>query len=72
VKDDSLYPHVDSVIALIRGAVSRAKHNLSESESESPTIGSIGELIDKYHKHQTTMRHDKVYAQLGMASDAGA
>jgi hypothetical protein len=29
---------------------------------------SLGELIDKYHKHEATKDHDKIYALLGMAS----
>ncbi|KNG90091.1 hypothetical protein ANOM_002111 [Aspergillus nomiae NRRL 13137] len=30
---------------------------------------SLGELIDGYHTHDATLRHDKIYALLGMSSD---
>src|ERR1700753_2909540 len=30
---------------------------------------SLGELVDMYHTHKATKRHDKVYALLGMCSD---
>jgi hypothetical protein len=32
-------------------------------------ICSLGELVDMYHTHEATKRHDKVYALLGMSSD---
>ncbi|KAE8373910.1 heterokaryon incompatibility protein-domain-containing protein [Aspergillus bertholletiae] len=30
---------------------------------------SLGELIDTYHTHEASLRHDKIYALLGMSSD---
>ena len=30
---------------------------------------SLGELIDVYHTHDATLRHDKIYALLGVSSD---
>ncbi|KAF5872025.1 putative het domain protein [Botrytis fragariae] len=51
-------------IHLIRGSIFRPKYN-------SSSLGdlSLGELIDMYHNHKATVRHDKVYALLGMCSD---
>ncbi|GAB1195906.1 hypothetical protein APSETT444_005171 [Aspergillus pseudonomiae] len=33
---------------------------------------SLGELIDAYHTHDATLRHDKIYALLGMSSDGSS
>ena len=33
-------------------------------------IRPLGELLDMFHTHEATERHDKVYALLGMSSDA--
>ncbi|KAK6612703.1 het domain protein [Botrytis cinerea] len=51
-------------IRLIRRSIFRPKYN-------SSALGdlSLGELIDMYHNHKATVRHDKVYALLGMCSD---
>ncbi|TGO16027.1 hypothetical protein BTUL_0033g00650 [Botrytis tulipae] len=51
-------------IHLIRGSIFRPKY-------KSSSLGdlSLGELIDMYHNHKATVRHDKVYALLGMCSD---
>ncbi|CZR68380.1 related to heterokaryon incompatibility protein [Phialocephala subalpina] len=55
---------IRSVTYLIRGAIFRPKYAMS------PLGGlSLGELIDMYHTHEATKRHDKVYALLGMSSD---
>ncbi|KAF7918004.1 uncharacterized protein EAE98_010032 [Botrytis deweyae] len=62
------YSDLQSVIRptihLIRGSIFRPKYN-------SSLLGdlSLGELIDMYHNHKATVRHDKVYALLGMCSD---
>ncbi|KAF7943820.1 uncharacterized protein EAE97_005890 [Botrytis byssoidea] len=51
-------------IHLIRGSIFRPKY-------KSSSLGelSLAELIDMYHNHKATVRHDKVYALLGMCSD---
>ena len=51
-------------IRLIRRSIFRPKYN-------SSALGdlSLGELIDMYHNHKATARHDKVYALLRMCSD---
>src|ERR1700712_1381382 len=62
-----LEAHVDlqnrirSITYLIRGAIFRL--------GVSKGVCALGELIDMYHTHEATERHDKVYALLGMSSD---
>jgi hypothetical protein len=59
-----LHSLIRSVTYLIRGAIFRPKY------TTSPSSGlSLGELMDMYHTHEATMRHDKVYALLVMSSD---
>ena len=58
-----------SVTYLIREAIFRPKYTTSGSSRVSLNIRPLGELIDMYHTHEATKRHDKVYALLGMSSD---
>ena len=58
---------IRSVTYLIRGAIFRLSH--SSSGGVPKGICSLGELLDMYHTHEATERHDKVYALLGMSSD---
>jgi hypothetical protein len=61
---------IQSVTYLIKGAIFRPKYATSRSGgSSSLDICPLGELIDRYHTHEATKRHDKVYALLGMSSD---
>jgi ankyrin repeat protein len=60
---------IHSVTYLIRGAIFRPSYVVSGPGRVSQGIGSLGELIDMYHSHEATQRHDKVYALLGMSSD---
>jgi hypothetical protein len=60
---------IRSVTYLIRGAIFRPKYATSRSGTASLDICPLGELIDMYHTHEATLRHDKVYALLGMSSD---
>lgn len=60
---------VRSVTYLIRGAIFRPKYASSWSGKVSLEIRPLGELIDMYHTRKATLRHDKVYALLGMCSD---
>jgi hypothetical protein len=55
---------IRSVAYLIRGAIFRPEYGKGSQD-----ICSLGELIDMYHAHKATKRHDKVYALLGMSSD---
>ncbi|KAF1813456.1 HET-domain-containing protein, partial [Eremomyces bilateralis CBS 781.70] len=57
------------VAFLIRGAIFRSRNMSRKQGILSLDICSLGELIDMYHSHQATKRHDKVYALLGMCSD---
>jgi hypothetical protein len=67
------YPELQSLIRavtyLIRGAIFRPQHATSSPETISLNIRPLGELIEMFHTHQATLRHDKVYALLGMSSD---
>jgi hypothetical protein len=56
---------IHTVTYLIRGAILRPKGSGEVSQDICP----LGELIDMYHTHEATLRHDKVYALLGMSSD---
>jgi hypothetical protein len=56
---------IRSVIYLIGGAIFRPKGSGRVSQNICP----LGELIDMYHTHEATWRHDKAYALLGMSSD---
>jgi ankyrin repeat protein len=60
---------VRSVTYLIRGAIFRPEFAMSRSDRASLDICSLGELVDMYHAHEATKRHDKVFALLGMSSD---
>ena len=57
------------VTYLIRGAIFRSKYVSSRLGRVSLDICPLGELIDMYHTHEATNRHDKIYALLGMSSD---
>ncbi|PWY86557.1 HET-domain-containing protein [Aspergillus sclerotioniger CBS 115572] len=54
---------VTSVFDLIKGSIFR-----SASQAHPGNL-SIDELIDRYHTHEATWNHDKVYALLGLSSD---
>jgi hypothetical protein len=64
---EGLQNRIRSVTYLIRGAIFRFSH--SSSGGVSKGICSLGELLDMYHTHEATKRHDKVYALLGMSYD---
>ncbi|THV52588.1 hypothetical protein BGAL_0075g00340 [Botrytis galanthina] len=59
-----------SVIDLIERAGLRPKFKANSREKFSLNIRSLAELIDMFHTRQATDRRDKVYALLGMSSDA--
>lgn len=58
-----------AVTYLIRGAIFRPAFSMSRSDRTSLDICLLGELIDMYHTHEATKRHDKIFALLGMSSD---
>lgn len=58
------------VTSLIRGAIFRPKKQASDQGRLHLDIGPLGELVDSYHAHKATERHDKIFALLGMSSDA--
>lgn len=58
-----------SVTFLMRGAVFRPRRLSAKQARFSLDICSLSELIDQYRTHETTIRHDEVYALLGMSSD---
>jgi ankyrin repeat protein len=60
---------IRSVAYLIREAIFRTSYSIGSSGRSSLDICSLGELMDMYHAHEATERHDKVYALLGMSSD---
>jgi hypothetical protein len=60
---------IRSVTYLIREAIFRPGYSTGNSGRSSLDICSLGELMDMYHTHEATKRHDKVYALLGMSSD---
>ena len=65
-----LHNLVRSVTYLIRQANFRPTHGICWSDMSFLTIRPLGELLDMFHAHKATERHDKVYALLGMSSDA--
>ncbi|RDW62183.1 hypothetical protein BP6252_11616 [Coleophoma cylindrospora] len=60
---------INSVTYLIRGAIFRPSHTISRTGGTSQAMFTLGELVDMYHAHDATKRHDKVYALLGMSSE---
>jgi hypothetical protein len=60
---------IRSVTYLIREAIFRTGYSMSSSGRSSLDTCPLGELMDMYHTHEATKRHDKVYALLGMSSD---
>ena len=60
---------IQPVTYLIREAIFRPKYASSRLGKVSLDICPLGALIDMYHTHEATNRHDKIYALLGMSSD---
>ncbi|RYO85518.1 hypothetical protein DL766_005733 [Monosporascus sp. MC13-8B] len=54
---------------LIKEAIFRPRRTAMSSGRFSLGMRSLGELIDMYHTHEATERHDRIFALLGMASD---
>ncbi|EAW13708.1 HET domain-containing protein [Aspergillus clavatus NRRL 1] len=65
-----LHRVVDPVIYLMKGAIFRRKTVQSSGVSRvALNIRPLGELVEMYHGHEATERHDKIFALLGMSSD---
>lgn len=58
-----------SVTYLIKEAIFRPYNSLSSEENTSLNVCPLGTLLDMYHAHEATKRHDKIFALLGMSSD---
>jgi ankyrin repeat protein len=67
--DPDLQRLIRSVTYLIEGAIFRPGYATTRLGRSSLDICPLSELIDMYHTHEATERHDKVYALLGMSSD---
>ncbi|EJT69137.1 hypothetical protein GGTG_13246 [Gaeumannomyces tritici R3-111a-1] len=74
---DKAHPDLQALIPLIahliRGAVFRRRHERDDTSRParfSLNIRPLGELVDMYHTRKATEPLDKVYALLGMSSDA--
>jgi hypothetical protein len=65
-----LHSLIRSVTYLIRQARFRPTIGVCWSDMSFLAIRPLGELLDMFHTHEATERHDKVYALLGMSSDA--
>jgi len=55
---------IRSVTYVIRGAIFQLKYTTGSSRGLS-----LGKLIDIYHTHKATKRHDKVYTLFGISSN---
>jgi len=61
------------VIYLMRGAAFRGRHGGGGGDGDGSSLGirPLAELVDMYRSHKATVRHDKIFALLGMRSDRG-
>ena len=66
---EQLQSLIRPVFFLISQAIFRPKSASWWSGRTSLEINSLAELIDMYHTHEATERHDMVFALLGMSSD---
>ncbi|KAK0639910.1 heterokaryon incompatibility protein-domain-containing protein [Cercophora newfieldiana] len=76
--------HVRPVAYLIRGAAFRSRgapdvstagtprSPTSPPSSSSQGIRQMGELVDMYRSHKASVRHDRIFALLGMSHDGQA
>lgn len=68
--DENTQTRARSAIYLIKSAALRPKRALHTNGGFSLRIRTLGELIDLYHTQNATDRRDKIYALLGMSTDA--
>ncbi|RDA93623.1 hypothetical protein CP533_6182 [Ophiocordyceps camponoti-saundersi (nom. inval.)] len=60
---------IRTVTGLIRGAIFRPKNITSQPQRFSLKIHPLIDLVEMFHTQRATIRHDKIYALLGMCSD---
>jgi hypothetical protein len=60
---------IHTVAYLIRGAIFRSNYFTDSLSRASLNIYLLGELLDMYHIHRATKRHNKVYALLSISSN---
>ena len=65
-----LHSLIHSVTYLIRQARFQPTVGVCWSDISFLAIHPLGELLDMFHTHEATERHDKVYALLSISSDA--
>ncbi|KAK4114746.1 HET-domain-containing protein [Canariomyces notabilis] len=58
------------VTYLMKNSISRPNYMIDSSGRVSLGIRPLSELMDMYHTHEASERRDKVFALLGMSSDA--
>ncbi|TFB01906.1 hypothetical protein CCMA1212_006340 [Trichoderma ghanense] len=66
---DDIPSHIRSVTYLMRGSIFRPSYSINSAGGISLDIRPLSGLIDLYHAHEATERHDKIFALLGMSSD---
>lgn len=69
LKYEDIPSHIRSVTYLMRGCIFRPKYSVNSLGGISLDIRPLGALIDMYHTHEATERHDKIFALLGMSSN---
>ncbi|KAK1254127.1 hypothetical protein MKX08_008122 [Trichoderma sp. CBMAI-0020] len=69
-KDPDAQNRIRSAAYLIKGAGLRPKHLATFSDRFSLKICPLGERVDMYHTRKAKDLRDKIYALLGMSSDA--
>lgn len=65
---EAAYHRLRSVFSLIREAIFRPRFDMSSNSKALQNTCSIGELMSMYNTRRATVRHDKIIALLGMAS----
>ncbi|KAL6797500.1 heterokaryon incompatibility domain-containing protein [Trichoderma sp. SZMC 28013] len=69
LKYEDIPSHIRSVTYLMRGCIFRPKYSVNSLGGISLDVRPLGTLIDMYHTHEATERHDKIFALLGMSSN---
>jgi len=65
-----LHNLIRAVTYLIRQANFRPMHGIYWLDMSILAIRPLGDLLDIFHTHKATKRNDKVYALLGISSNA--
>lgn len=67
-ESQALQRKIRSTAHLIKGSILRPAYQAAEAPFER--VGSLGELVDMFHDREATVPQDKIYALLGISSDA--